>query len=169
MKTKIEQLEQQLAELKAEFEKSQKPEQLEKWQDKLLQPSEGDYFYISSDVNHGFTVEESFREDVQPEHAFRTEEQAELVKEKMLLMQEMLAFAHVRNEGKNPDWDDDNELKHGILHNGFNEFNINEFKVGESYYYNYFVFGISVKSEEIAEEMFEIFGERIEKYYNVQY
>ena len=166
MKEKIEQLEKQLAELKAEFEKNQKPE---RWQDKLMMSHEYDLCYTIQMRNAIYTVVKGELEDVKPEHAFKTEEQAELVKEKMLLMQEMLAFAHVKNEGENPDCDDDNELKYGILHNGFNEFEINYFKVGESYYYNVFVFGITVKSEEIAEEMFEIFGDRIEKYYNVQY
>lgn len=97
-----------------------------------------------------------------PEHAFRTKEQAELVKEKMLLMQEVLAFAHVRNEGWEADWRGEGD-KYGItmFEDGM--------AVERNISVNSFIFGISVKSKKIAEEMLRIFGERIKKYYSKQY
>lgn len=162
MKEKIEQLEKELAELKAEFEKSQQPE---KWQDKLVQSKSDGYYYITSNPNNGLLVNHSHgSSDRKPEHAFREKEHAELIKEKMLLMQEMYAFAHVKNEGREPDWNSGSQVKWGVL------VGIGGVPLIESYsFYNYFVFGIVVKSEEIAKEMLEIFGERIKKYYSKQY
>ena len=99
-----------------------------------------------------------------PEHAFKTEEQAELIKEKMLLMQEMYAFAHVKNEGWIPDWGDLSKEKFGVLYSAYEGLEV-ECTMG----CNYFIFGIAVKSREIAEEMLAEFGDRIKKIYNNQY
>ena len=164
MKEKIKQLEKELAELKAEFEKSQKSE---KWQDKLVQPKNNNCYFIGSDVKEGLTSFYSLRSDGgmvrKPEHVFANKEQAELVKEKMLLMQEMLAFAHVKNEGWKPDWKNGYKAKYGIT------ISKDIADVDSWIYANGVVFGITVKSKEIAKEMLSIFGERIEKYYNEQY
>lgn len=136
----------------------------DRWQDALVQPDTERYFYLTNDRYKGLAVDWSCATDRKPEHAFKTEEQAELIKEKMLLMQEMHAFAHVRNEGWLPDWGRLSEEKYGILYSGYDGL-----EVDCSGGCNYFIFGISVKSGEIAEEMLGIFGERIEKFYNKMY
>lgn len=87
-----------------------------------------------------------------------------LLTKKVILMYQMHAFAHARNEGWVPDWNDGKVGKFGILYNAYDEF-----EVLGSFWCNYFVFGISVKSMEIAVEMFEEFGERIKEIYNIQY
>ena len=164
MKEKIEFLEKELATLKAELLKTEKPE---KWQDKLVQPSKEKYFYINASHESGLYVYEDDTHSVRkPEHAFKTLEQAELVKEKMLLMQEMLAFAHVRNEGWTAHWEEDDQEKWGIIHD---EIVSTKFEVIQGWLSNSFIFGITVKSREIAKEMFFIFGERVKKYYNILY
>lgn len=154
---KITKLEKELKELKESIK-------LEKWQDKLVQPSESRYYLITGDIDTGLsTIDYNISTNTRkPEHAFRTKEQAGLVKEKMLLMQEILAFAHVRNEGWEADWRDGGG-KYGIV--------MVEDEITVKYYIsvNAFIFGISVKSKEIAEEMLAIFGERIAKYYQKQY
>lgn len=158
---KIEQLKKEVEHLQNDFEKP------EKWQDSLVQPNKGDtYWYITSGGSDGFGVYSLSDPYSQrkPEQAFRTKEQAELIKEKMLLMQEMFAFAHVRNEGWVTDWNNSNQKKYGVLKR-----NLGIIEVDYFYHVNHFVFGIAVKSQEIAEEMLSIFGERIEKYYNKQY
>jgi hypothetical protein len=131
----------------------------DRWQDRLVQPEKEEYYYLISSKHEGLIVGLHSETDKRPEHAFRTKEQAELIKDKMLLMQEMYAFAHVKNEGWMPDWED-NGRKFGITQGG------GEIEVDRFDYLNSFVFGIAVKSMEIAEEMLEIFGERIEKFYN---
>lgn len=86
----------------------------------------------------------------------------ELYEEKALLMADMMHFAYARNEGWVPDLADE-EAKWGLVR----EFGyvISDY----TFYHNEFVFGVSVKSEEIAQEMLEEFGERIEEIYNKQY
>ena len=86
----------------------------------------------------------------------------ELYEEKALLMADMMHFAHARNEGWVPDWADE-EAKWGLAREF--EHVISDY----TFYHNEFVFGVSVKSEEIAQEMLEEFGERVEEIYNKQY
>lgn len=155
LKERIENMEQELQKLKKEALQ-------EKWQDKLVQPSKDKHYFITSFHYQAFSVNSATNTVRKPEHAFKTKEQAELVKEKMLLMQEMLAFAHARNDGWEPVWEDDS-VKHGIRYKG-------DTLCPCSYYHaNNFVFGIAVKSIKIAEEMLETFRERLEKYYKKQY
>ena len=136
------------------------------WRDKLPQPEKEGYAFILNNTLKGLIADKVSKNSGclrKPEHSFRTADQAELVKDKMLLMQEMHAFAHVRNEGWVPDWGDYSENKYGLY--------AIYAEVGCSYNrcHNDAVFGIAVKSEEIAKEMLEEFGERIEKIYNKQY
>lgn len=157
IKQKIEELETELQKLKEELNKP------EKWQDGLVQPYKEEYYYIAGSSTSGFRIYSDLRSAPRkPEYALQTSSQAELVKEKMLLMQEMLAFAHVRNEGWKPDWEEESN-KWGIsIARGIPG-------TDRCWHNNSVVFGITVKSKEIAEEMLKIFGERIQKYYNEQY
>ena len=161
----LEMHEQGVAEIRDEIDRLQaiinKPD---RWQDGLVQPDKEAYFYLSSNIDKGLIVGVGGASDRKPEYAFKTEEQAELIKEKMLLMQEMHAFAHVRNEGWMPDWGDNEQVKYGLG----TAYNHENYLV--SYFsHNLFIFGVAVKSEEIAKEMLEEFGKRIERIYNKQY
>lgn len=142
---------------------------VEKWRDMLFQSNfnnnKENYYYIDTDSTCNLKIVSAPCNILylrKPEHAFPNEESAELIKEKILLMQEMHAFAHAMNDGWLPNWNDVSQKKHGIAYE--RNSSIIEFK-----HYNYFIFGIAVKSEEIAEQMLKEFGERIEKYYNKQY
>ena len=135
----------------------------DRWQDKLVQPDKEEYFYLKNNSSKGLAVDWNCETKRKPEHAFKTEEQAELIKEKILLMQEMHAFAHARNEGWVPDWRNGNQVKYGIVSRGA------RIEVDWFAHDNAFVFGVTVKSKAIAEEMLEIFGNRIEKFYNKIY
>ena len=88
----------------------------------------------------------------------------ELYEEKTLLMADMMHFAYVRNEGWMPNWGNLSEEKFGVLYSAYEGLEV-ERTMG----CNYFIFGIAVKSKEIAQEMLEEFGERIEEIYNKQY
>lgn len=135
------------------------------WRKQLPQPPEGGYAYIDNNMENSFSIYyNKGGTKRKPEHAFKTKEQGQLVIEKILLIQEMLAFAHVRNNGWIPDWSiKKSTSKYGIISD--NEIT----KVGMSVYVNHLVFGVAVQSEEIAKEMLEEFGERIQKYYSQQY
>lgn len=76
-----------------------------------------------------------------------------------------LAFAHVMNDGWKPDWESAFQVKfkYGI------KFIENALVIGDYLTFNGFIFGIAVKSKEIAEQMLEKFGDRIKKFYNEQY
>ena len=161
MKTKIERLEKKLARLKTKFEKNSQPE---KWQDRLAQPHKDRFYFIRECYLKGFDVSAAYQISTrQPEHAFATEEQATITKEKMLLMQEMLAFAYIKNGNWVADWTSKNQPKWGVF------IYIDTPEVNWTINANNLVFGIAVESNEIAEEMLEIFGDRIKMFYNLQY
>ena len=134
------------------------------WRGKLEQPDTTGFYFIERDEDKGFVVEEGFFSPRKPEHAFKRWRQAELIMGKMLLMQEMYAFAHVKNEGWMPDWDDCETKKWGLITD-----TVEGIYLYSYFNFNPFIFGIAVKSEEIAQEMLEEFGERIEEIYNKQY
>lgn len=135
----------------------------DRWQDSLVQPDKRQYFFLMDSTHKGLVIGLGSGSKRKPEHAFKTEEQAELIKEKVLLMQEMYAFAHVKNEGWMPDWEDREQTKYGIFSGG-DGIMVNWFAHANS-----LVFGVVVKSEAIAEEMLKEFGERIESVYNKMY
>jgi hypothetical protein len=87
----------------------------------------------------------------------------ELYREKAYLMADMMRFVYAKNEGWMPDWGDDDESKWGIA------IYENKCLIENFYDVNYFIFGIAVKSEEIAQEMLAEFGGRIKDIYNKQY
>ena len=132
------------------------------WRDKLIQPNSSAYFYIGFGVE-GVTTYADRNTDRKPEYAFRKPSHAQLLADKIQLMQEMHAFAHARNEGWIADWRGVSQKKFGIFYSTYKGFEVNQRS-----FYNEFIFGISVKSMEIADEMFEEFGERIAEVYNKQ-
>ncbi len=80
---------------------------------------------------------------------------------KTMLMYDMTRWVKHYNqtEGFVPDWEDSRQIKHGIRLDSKKVFVENFSSL------NSFIFGLSVKSEERAEQMLKEFGERIEKYY----
>jgi hypothetical protein len=134
------------------------------WEDKWVQPQNEVYYRIEDDT---YTCLRTTRTNSgsarKPRHAFQTQEQADLMAEKCKLMVEMQNFAAVHNEGWKPNWSI-GISKWGIAHNEDDSF------IEEDYTtYNCFVFGITVKTKEIAEKMLEEFEERIKQFYNEQY
>lgn len=163
IKERIEELKRQQKEQDKEI---QKLENLlnENWESESVNPNEGMYYYIESSESDGFDINTAWYSRYRKaKHAFRTKEQAELIKEKMLLLQEMSAFAHVKNEEIIPDWESSSKFKWGISLIS-NAVIVDFYRIDNS-----FVFGVSLHKKEHAEEMLEIFGERILKYYNEQY
>lgn len=157
VKKRLDELKKELEELQATINKP------DRWQDGLVQPGEEKYFYLTNNSRNGLRTTWGAENNRKPEHAFKTEEEAKLIKEKTLLMWEMYNFAYVRNEGWMPNWHDEREEKFGIISNK------NKAYVEYFFQQNQLAFGVAVKSMEIAEEMLEIFGERIEKFYNKMY
>ena len=137
------------------------------WEDKWIQPDNGNFYKIGTETSEGFeSIFYSTTSTRKPRHAFKTKEQADLMVEKCKLMVEMQNFAAVHNEGWTPDWERNDKYNFGIIINGSKDIPLR----ADGYNaFNSLVFGIAVKSIEIAEKMLEEFGTRIKKYYNEQY
>ena len=137
------------------------------WRDKLVNPVTDKHFYISVDITSRYGVDWLKPMAGCNRNAallFKEKSHAKIVANKIQLMQEMHAFAHARNEGWIANWGGGSEKKFGVLYNVCKGFEVSSSKVC-----NFFVFGIAVESKEIAQEMLEEFGERIEEIYNNQY
>lgn len=133
------------------------------WEDKWIQPDNGNFYKIGTETSEGFeSIFYSTTSTRKPRHAFKTKEQADLMVEKCKLMVEMQNFAAVHNEGWTPMWGfDSNNYGIRVIES--------ELFVTNFYSNNNFVFGVAVKSIGIAKKMLEEFGTRIKKYYNEQY
>jgi hypothetical protein len=84
---------------------------------------------------------------------------AELFAKKVDLMNRMNLFALIHNEGWKARWEGQRQEKWGITHNEDLDFNIER-----SDDFNLSVFGIAVKSEEIAKAMLEEFKDELDIY-----
>jgi len=133
------------------------------WKDKL---EIGNFHWkLGNDDREGFVKPMTILTTVKknhPEMLFTTQKQAELLAKKCNLMIEMHNFAYAMNEGWIPNWDI-NDFKWGISY-CFGELGLEGLQIS-----NNLIFGITVKSQEIAERMLEEFGERIKEVYNRQY
>lgn len=149
--------------LKEIAKQTQKPE---RWQDKLnISTIEGKY---SIGVRYNYELEPNLiskysREPHKLQMIFRNYEQAELLAKKCNLMIEMYNFAYAMNDGEIANHNDSDVERFGI------DMLYNYPRVNSNYRINSFVFGVCVKSEEIAEQMLAEFGDRIKEVYNTQY
>lgn len=121
-----------------------------KWQDEL--PKVGEEASIFS-----FSLERekvSFETEIQ--YAFNTKFSVSILAKKLDLLIRMSNFALIKNDGWEADWSDKNSPKYGlIIYN-------NEVRAHANFH-NIFVFGISFKTHEIADEAFNEFMNEIEE------
>lgn len=85
---------------------------------------------------------------------FKNESEVDKIIQKLELFAKMENFALVRNEGWVADWKS-GEKKYGIVQEHEN------FVINHNVPFNVFVFNISVKSQEIAEEMYNLFSKEL--------
>ena len=88
---------------------------------------------------------------------YKTEEQAKRFADKINLFNEMNHFAIIHNEGWKADWKDGEQKKYGIQYSM-------GFFVNFGCLTNEHLFGISVRTEEIAKKMLKEFKYRLEVY-----
>ena len=124
-------------------------------QSKLLsKPSVESYYQINSYADVGFHVTKGSRNTLaNPLFVFKEYEDAEIISRKCNLIAEMTNFAIVHNNGWKPNWNSE-QTKFGIFYCG-------KLGVGETVISNPFVFGIVVKSKNIAELMLKEFKEKL--------
>lgn len=122
----------------------------------------GDYGVIQGSLSGIFMSNYDIKLSYENIHTFKTNEQAQQHAKKLNLYTEMQVFANFRNGDWVADWNDKEQNKYGIV--------IYEslLSIEDINSYCTFIFQISVKSEEIAEEMLEEFGDRIKECFNLK-
>lgn len=152
------------------------------WRSKLVNTENGKYLYIDVSGSQCYKVLEGSFSKRKNLFAFHSNQKdfAQLIAEKCTLMLEMHQFAYYNNDGWIPDWSTHRQDKFGIRHSteivfsqptteGFTVYHYNNRNSeNATLHKNYFIFGISVKSRELAEKMLVEFGDRIKQLYNVQ-
>jgi len=125
------------------------------WKDELQVGS----FILETNYDKGICVDSYYYKYTTNVIVYDNKEQAELDAKKLQLHLEMLRFAELRNRDWRPKEEDYNEGMWGIkLNKDFAYIDI-------IYYENDLFLQIPFKSEEIAKEALELFGERIKEVY----
>lgn len=115
--------------------------------------AKGEY-YVAQKVNGHYEISVC---DLVTDFSYKNEKEAKIAAKKMDLMNRMNLFALIHNEGWKADWED-YKFKWGLAYySGGTE-------VDYSTRGNNFLFGISVKSEEIAKAMLEEFKDELDIY-----
>ena len=151
---------------KEQLEEIKQQTEPEKWQDKLVQPNKEDYYYLAQAKSTGeLGIFISTCTPRKPELVFETRQQAQLLADKCNLMIEMHNYAYAVNDGWIPDWNNNSQYKYGTHSDYTGKIHSNN----QRNTINDFLFGIVVNSHELAKEMLQEFGARLEKLYNQQY
>ena len=91
--------------------------------------------------------------------AFKTREQAEQFKKEQILLLKLHKWAEEHNGGWTPNWNDFDEGKSSVIYDNEHK----KFKTIETYYYQEIIKLPYFKSEEIAEQFIEEFGDEIKE------
>lgn len=128
----------------------QQREQKEDWKEKAK-----GHHYIKHDISGYFYAEST---NYKYDNQYEKKSDAEIFAKKADLFNRMNLFALIHNEGWVADWRDTNQMKWGLR----------SLRYGVDPYcndrYNCFLFGITVKSKEIARAMLEEFKDELEIY-----
>ena len=122
----------------------------------------GDYGVIQGSLSGVFMSNFDIKLNYENIHTFQTNEQALQHAKRLNLYTEMQVFANFKNGDWVADWNDVNQEKFGIL------FHCEKLSIESNFSYNDFVFQVTVKNKEIAQEMIEEFGERIKECFNLK-
>ena len=158
LQQQIEQLEQQIKDLKVKLESKaeKKPYEVEVPEDI------GDYYVIDGYGKvyslKGFSMNYT-RCQYERGLAFKTIEQAEQFKKEQILLLKLHKWAEEHNGGWKPDWEDEDEIKYFIIYDNRYE----TLKVDSYYMLNPFSKLPYFKSEEIAKQFIEEFGDEIKE------
>lgn len=118
-------------------------------------------FYVHKRQGEDYFTVDAVLESGYFKHYFIKEEQASQHAKQLSLFTEMQVFANFRNGDWVADFYNRYQEKYGLfIYKG-------SLKIQENYNYQ-FIFQISVKSLEIAEEMLDEFGDRIKECFNIK-
>ena len=160
LQQKIEQLEQQIKDLKVKLESEMEPIPYTPYEVEVPEDIRG-YYYVDEygDINlvkdtfHNTDYEGIYQRGL----AFKTREEAEQFDKERILIKKLKDWAKKYNEGWIPNWNDLDEGKWAVRYEGdiFYKYLV--------YSYQYFLKLPYFKSEEIAEQFIKEFGEEIKE------
>lgn len=157
LKQQIEQLEQQIKDLKVKLESNVEKEPYE-----VEVPEDIDHYYYvdeGGDIKRAFIFNETWVEKVYRNGLiFKTEEEAEKYYKERILLFKMHKWAEEHNGDWTPDWEDC-ERKFYITY----QMEYGEFNISWCVNYKQFTKLPYLKSEELAEQFIEEFGEEIKE------
>lgn len=154
-----EQIEDQINSLRIKFLESEANKKL--YEVKVPEDIEN-YYYIDETgiINELIVYDEDEQKEVFKRGlAFKTREEAEKFDKERILINKLKDWAKEYNGGWTPDWEGDEKGSYNIRH-------VNQSKMLESFYSYYYLDFTKLpyfKSEEIAREFIEVFGEEIKE------
>ena len=154
-----EQIEDQINSLRIKFLESEANKKL--YEVKVPEDIEN-YYYIDETgiINELIVYDEDEQKEVFKRGlAFKTREEAEKFDKERILINKLKDWAKKYNRGWTPDWEGDEKGSYNIRH-------VNQSKMLESFYSYYYLDFTKLpyfKSEEIAREFIEVFGEEIKE------
>ena len=158
LQQQIEQLEQQIKDLKVKLEEKaeKKPYEVEVPEDieNYYYPEIGEIYKVGSTVSSV-----AYKEMYQCGLTFKTVEEAEKYDKERILLFKLHKWAEGHNGGWTPNWNDYNEEKWTVMYHNECE----EFEIYENYRYREFLKLPYFKTEAIAEQFIEEFGEEIKE------
>lgn len=159
LEQKVKRLEEELTEVRIELlerKAEKKPYEVEV-------PEDIDDYYFSDKYGEIYTLDgfstEFVRSHYQRGLAFKTVEEAEKYDKERMLLFKLHKWAEEHNEGWFPDWEDFDEEKCTVMYDNADE----KLDIYETYFYRDFTKLPVFKSEEIAEQFIEEFGEEIKE------
>lgn len=120
------------------------------------------YFHCGYTPIHNF-LDRPMDISIHQLHTLKQQSHGELLQSRFELELEMFRWASEMNEGWVPDWGKSKVVKWGI------SFQKSGLYLDSYQYCNFFVFSLSFKSKEIAEQAVELFGDRILSLYGKQF
>lgn len=158
VKQQIEQLEEQIKDLKVKLEK-----EVEKKPYEVEVPKDIDYYYVDElggihsvgELSNYYDFEKIYQRGL----AFKTRAEAEQFDKERILLFKLHKWAEENNGGWKPDWNDYDEEKWTVMYDNKCE----EFEIYENYCYREFLKLPYFESEEIAREFIKEFGDEIKE------
>lgn len=155
LQQKIKQLEQQIKDLKVKLEEK-KPYEVEV-------PTDIEDYYVLDGYGKVYSLKGFSKNYIRCQYqrglAFKTREQAEQFKKEQILLLKLHKWAEEHNGGWTPNWNDFDEGKSSVIYDNEHK----KFKTIETYYYQEIIKLPYFKSEEIAEQFIEEFGDEIKE------
>ena len=159
LQQQIEQLEQQIKDLKVKLE-----EKAEKKPYEVEVPEDIENYYYVDEIGEiykvGSTISSVAYKDIyQCGLAFKNRKELEQFDKERILLFKLHKWAEEHNGGWTPNWNDYNEEKWTVMYHNECE----EFEIYENYHYREFLKLPYFKTEAIAEQFIEEFGEEIKE------